>query len=443
MAEIVRAEEAARVRPVLWRDFPWSRTLDAAYLPAPLNADTGRWVWRTATSRFTRPGFWFLVATALVAMAGSSSLEVQFYVPALYLLGMWLPILIACRAFRPHVSLKAEHVRRIAVGEVLEVDVEVRQEGRLGFVPVTVVPHRLPSGLQPVPHEGAIAPPLRRGQTASVRLSLACRRRGLHSWRGFRAETDYPFGMVRSHQTHTGRNQVLVYPRFTPMVGLKVPAGRRYHPGGVALASELGEAFEYIGNRPYREGDSVRRIDWRATARLGEPIVREYREEYFMRVGVVLDTHVPTGDGPAASENFERAVSTCAAVGDFMARSDYIVDIFAAGPTLYHLTAGRSLAYLDQILDILACVDESEEEPFEVLEPEILRYLSRITTIICVFVDWSELRQGFVDRLRREGAGVKVIVVRDAPCTMDPAGYRSLPIPVVSAAMFEAGVREL
>ncbi len=48
-----------------------------------------------------------------------------------------------------------------------------------------------------------------------------------------------------------------------------------------------------------------------------------------------------------------------------MARQEYLVDIFAAGPDLYHLMAGRSLAYLDQILDILASVDGSEEEPFD------------------------------------------------------------------------------
>ena len=61
------------------------------------------------------------------------------------------------------------------------------------------------------------------------------------------------------------------------------------------MSSDLGESFEYIGNREYREGDNVRDIDWTATARLNTPIVREYRDEYFLRVGVVLDTHVAVG----------------------------------------------------------------------------------------------------------------------------------------------------
>jgi uncharacterized protein (DUF58 family) len=209
------------------------------------------------------------------------------------------------------------------------------------------------------------------------------------------------------------------------------------------MASNIGNAFEYVGNREYRDGDNVRTIDWRATARLQKPIVREYREEYFLRVGVVLDTFVHRKSPAPARENFERAISVCAAVCDFMARSDYIVDLFAAGPNLYHLTAGRSLAYLDQILDILACVDVSDEEPFGTLEPEVIQNLSRITTVVCVFTEWDEARRAFVDRLRREGAGVKVICVRDADCAMDPAASGDGHATVINAATFAGGVREL
>ena len=213
----------------------------------------------------------------------------------------------------------------------------------------------------------------------------------------------------------------------------------------MALASSLGEAFEYVGNREFREGDSVRGIDWRATARLDFPVVREYREEYFLRVAVVLDTQVHHSHDVEEIAAFERAVSICASVGDYMARQDYIVDIFAAGPRLYHLTAGRSLAYLDQILDILACVEETTVVPFGMLEPEIVENLSKINALVCVFLDWDAERQSFVDRLVAEGAAVKVIIVRDQPCTLDPSHEASGVgrIPVISKVDFEGGLHEI
>jgi uncharacterized protein (DUF58 family) len=175
------------------------------------------------------------------------------------------------------------------------------------------------------------------------------------------------------------------------------------------------------------------------------PIVREWVEEYMMRVAVILDTHIPHASPPIREEAFERAVSVAAAVSDFMARQDYLVDLFAAGPNLYHLTAGRSLAYLDQILDILACVDANPSEPFETIEPQIGEMLSQISTVICVFLDWNEARRDFVDRMRAGGAAVKVIVLRDAPCSIDPLTDPAAPgeVPVIDKQQFERGIDEL
>src|SRR5439155_5720747 len=118
---------------------------------------------------------------------------------------------------------------------------------------------------------------------------------------------------------------------------------------------------------------------------------------------VILDTHVPRRARPERREAFERAVSLCAGISDYMARQDYLVDLFAAGPNLYHLTAGRSLAYLDQILDILACVEENPADPFDVIEPQIAELMARISTVICVFLDWNETRRAFAHRLLAQG----------------------------------------
>jgi len=164
-----------------------------------------------------------------------------------------------------------------------------------------------------------------------------------------------------------------------------------------------------------------------------------------LRVGVVLDTHVMRNAQHARLDDFERAVSIAASVSDYMSRQDYIVDIFAAGPNLYHLTAGRSLAYLDQILDILACVDVCRDEPFDTLEPEIRENISKITTIICIFLDWNEARQLFVQKLAQAGAGIKVIIARDTDCTLDPSGASDLVghVHVLSSRDFATGVEEL
>lgn len=377
--------------------------------------------WRFFSERFTPAGRWFLLATCVWFLAGVNSLDLQAYVPLLYAFVFWFLAALALPLVRPRLQLKTEHEERISAGEVLPVRLEIA--GRHGRADeYRLLPWRAPKSMEVIPAEGLALPAPEKGAALRLETGLLCKKRGVYRLPGWRIETDFPFGLLRAHQTFAKETPLLIYPRFTPLSFLDVPLGRRFHPGGVALASRGGDSFEFLGNRDYREGDALRDIDWRATARLQKPIIREYREEYFLRVAVVLDTHLPKTADDADDDAFEKAVSLCASIGDYIARQDYIVDILAAGPNLYHLTAGRGLAYLDQILDILACVEGNPEEPFEVLEPEIGENLSKINTIICIFLDWTESRRTFLERLERSGAGLKAIIVRDEPCTLEPAG---------------------
>jgi uncharacterized protein (DUF58 family) len=408
-----------------------------------------RWLWRTWVQRLTPPGRWLVLASAIFVTYGGASLQLQGFVLGAYAGALWLVAMLAMLLYRPRVRLTARHAERCSAGEALPVDIEIEQRGRLGGGDLLVLAHRLPLEIDAVPDAGMMLPDLRRGQRHRLQMRLRCNRRGRYVLRGWRVETQFPFGMLRARRIFAEQRPLLVYPTFTALARLLLPTGRRYQPGGVALASNLGESFEFLGNRDWRDGDNVRDIDWRATARVQKPIVREYREEYFLRVAVILDTHLPASirasSRPRRRDDLERAVSLAAAVSDYMARQDYLVDLFAAGPNLYHLTAGRSLAYLDQILDILACVEESADEPFEVIEPQIAELMNRISTVICVLLDWNDTRRAFVHDLRRQGAAVKVIILRDGACTIDPSIDADVlgEIPVISPDDFARGVEEL
>ena len=422
---------------------PISPTKDVHHHPAFRSALV-RWFWRLYTQRLTRAGQWLMWPSVVFGAYGGMSLQNQGYVAAAYVLALWLVALVCVPLFRPRVRLNADHVDRVCCGENLPVDVEIEQTGGARASDLQVLAHRLPPEVDATP-ETVELPVLSRGKRFKTRLGLLCKKRGVYTLRGYRVQTDFPFGLMNAWRFFEQERKLVVYPKFHRLGRLNLPTGKRYNPGGVAMVSNLGESFDFVGNREYREGDNVRDIDWRATARLTTPIVREYREEYLLRTAVILDTHMPKRAKAAAHDAFERAVSVSAAVSDYMARQDYLVDIFAAGPNLYHLTAGRSLAYLDQILDILACVQENRDEPFATIEPELMENLSKITTVICVLLDWNDNRRAFVNRLAEQGAGVKVIIVRDSPTTLPPIEDSHLvgPIRIVTKEQFEAKLEEL
>jgi uncharacterized protein (DUF58 family) len=427
---------------------PLAPSKDVADYPM-FRSGASRWIWRIYTQRLTSAGRWFLLIAGTFSMYGGISLQIQGYVLAGYAAVIWAIAVAAMIFYRPRARLTVHLPDRVCAGETVRCDIDVQQLRSFGGADLIVLPHRLPFSIDAVPEEGIPLPDLAAGDIARCSMGLRCAERGEFVLKGFRVESGFPFGILRAWRTFYQQRKLLVYPQFSPLAALSIPTGRKYQPGGVALVSQLGESFQYLGNREYREGDNIRDIDWRATARSNKPIVREWVEEYMLRAAVILDTHVPKKMSARVTarrrESFERAVSLAAAVSDYMARQDYLVDLFAAGPNLYHLTAGRSLAYLDQILDILACVDESPTEPMEVIEPQIAEVLARTSTAICIFLDWTPSRRDFALRLRSEGVAVKAVICREGSCTIDPGADVALlgEIPVISAREFARGIQEL
>ncbi|TWU43810.1 hypothetical protein Q31b_13420 [Novipirellula aureliae] len=195
------------------------------------------------------------------------------------------------------------------------------------------------------------------------------------------------------------------------------------------MTSDIGESPEYIGNREYVAGDSARRIDYRSWARLGRPIVREYQEEYYCRVALVLDTFVDARSKRRFANasrdvdcEFEAAVSLSASIADALSRGEYLLDLFAAGPELYVFRAGRHTAHLENVLEILACVDACPKNPFEKVSPAISEELNNISTVIGVFLDWDASRAQLARTAAERGCRVVIYVVRDGE-TSEPIEF--------------------
>jgi uncharacterized protein (DUF58 family) len=92
--------------------------------------------------------------------------------------------------------------------------------------------------------------------------------------------------------------------------------------------------------REYRQGDDLRRIHWRSTARLGELMVRREEQPWQSRAAVLLDCRafVHRGDGPSSS--FEWAVSATASIALHLARGAYEVRVVTDGGD--EITAGSA-----------------------------------------------------------------------------------------------------
>jgi uncharacterized protein (DUF58 family) len=190
-------------------------------------------------------------------------------------------------------------------------------------------------------------------------------------------------------------------------VKIAMPLGGRHQPGGVALASKSGESMDLLGVRPYRPGDPVRDLHARSWARTGTPVVREYQQEYFSRVGVVLDTDLAVADDTL----LEAAISLAAGVVAHLSRGEALIDLLVVGDQVHDMTLGRSLGFLDQALDVLACVRSGPALSPDALLFRLAPYLPRLSGLILVALAADDSRQRFADRVRGYGVTCHVVVV--------------------------------
>ena len=260
---------------------------------------------------------------------------------------------------------------------------------------------------------------LQAGESARVELRARFVSRGEHHLDPFRAYALVPFGLAHGAAVQTKGARFLVLPKIARVVRLTLPETLRTEPGGVALASKQGESMELFGVRPYRPGDPVRLLHARSWARTGQPIVREFQEEFFRRLAVVVD--VDADDEPCA----EAAISLAAGAVSFLARGQALIDLLVAGEKIHDLTLGRNLGFLEQALELLACFEPRASSPTQTkgvlatLEP----HLSRLSGVIVV--DAGARAAGIVQHIQSRGVGCAWLrVERKGDGAVDRGGAR-------------------
>jgi len=148
-------------------------------------------------------------------------------------------------------------------------------------------------------------PDVAAGGRETLRLTLTPRRRGRIELAGLILNRSDPLGLVKGRARLALPGRVIALPRRYRLPRLSLPGRRKHQPGGVSLASSVGDSEEFLSLREYRPGDPLQRIHWKSFARTGRPIVKEFQDEFFERHALVLDTASRRGE----DEIFEDAVA--------------------------------------------------------------------------------------------------------------------------------------
>lgn len=141
----------------------------------------------------------------------------------------------------------------------------------------------------------------------AIALKVSTRERG-HLVLRMRVASVFPFGLVEA-RAGVAVLSLLVLPR--PLPASPIPE-RHDVEAGDAATRRSGDGDEILEIREQRPGDAAPRIDWKATARLDRPMVREHEAQRRAAATIVVDTTMPPGDPSAARAAVERVIGEAA-----------------------------------------------------------------------------------------------------------------------------------
>jgi uncharacterized protein (DUF58 family) len=186
-----------------------------------------------------------------------------------------------------------------------------------------------------------VVPRLAPSERATVTIGLDSTRRGRHGITGYDVILVDGLGLAAERVTSTGSIGYLVRPRTEELprtLPLSAGGGRE---STQSSAERLLTGFSNL--RGYVEGDDLRRVHWRTTARVGELMVREGGDpDSANRSG----TTIVLGTKRGASDAFERAVEVASSLVVAAAHEGRVRLITTDG---YDSDAATGAAHLDAI----------------------------------------------------------------------------------------------
>jgi uncharacterized protein (DUF58 family) len=258
-----------------------------------------------------------------------------------------------------------------------------------------------------------VVPRLRRGDRQEVHYTVRSHVRGRHRLGPLGVRLRDPFGLSTRVAAISGSSDVLVLPRIVPLGGGR-PAG-----SGVGAEGEIPHMVALHGEddvsiREYRDGDDLRRIHWRATAKTGEIMVRQEDRPARRRAVIVLDSRARGHHGTGSSGSFEWAVTACASVAVHLLGQAYAVHLLS-DETAEDGRASTAIE-LDPLLDVLAMAETGSDDQFA----DVLQSTHPVTAsgglVLAVVTDLDEELARRIASLRQPGGTALAMV-------MDPDGF--------------------
>lgn len=340
---------------------------------------------------WTKRGLAVGVAVALGGVLGLRfpwALDAMLVADALLVAAVWLDAALATRPGAPALGVSRDAPPAFSVGREADVSYRwVNGTRRTARLRVRELRPDVLGGTQP-PRRIAV-PPL---GTARDRVGVKPARRGRERGGGFALDSIGPLGLgARRARIDLPWDAAVYPPLVTVRLQASVARAQRRREQGITPQRQLGEGRLFESLRDWVPGDDLRHIDWKATARRGKVITRQYEAERRQQVLLLIDTGRLLTAEMAGLSRLDYVVRAALELAYAATQHDDNVGVMAFADGVQHFVAPqRGRAALKRVLDVLAVIQPTLVEPDY---PGAFRYLAArnrkraLTVLFCDVID--------------------------------------------------------
>lgn len=243
---------------------------------------------------------------------------------------------------------------------------------------------------------------------------LTPRKRGYYPVGPLRLATGDVLGLNRDLDRTEQQEYLTVYPRVYPLAGLDLPS--RSPLGTLRYKQPIFEdPTRPVGKRDYTGGDSLRRIDWKASAVVGRLQVKKFEPSIALETMLFLDLNADAYTSRFRYDATETAICVAASVASWVTHHKQAVglasngvDMLAETEKMRMIPARKGRGHLMRLLELLARIKMAPAEPLASLIHRELPQLGWGTTLVVIAGDaGEELFEAFFHAHR---AGMSVVL---------------------------------
>jgi uncharacterized protein (DUF58 family) len=250
-------------------------------------------------------------------------------------------------------------------------------------------------------------------------LQVSCERRGVHQFGPVRYQAGDFLGVARQHGGDNTQHELLVLPKIFKL-DLAALASRQLL-GTHTAHNHLPDPLRTLGAREYRNGDPLRTIDWRATARRSTLMVREIEPSTSPALQIILSfrIHAHSADWVEPDE-LEFAISLAASLAAYASARGVAVGLCgngSSGGRPLALPASRAPEQVGRVLELLARAGSRPTGPLAGLLQARELSLQRTSTWLIIADELEADEQALLCAAARRGRAVVVLLTGPAQNT--------------------------